>query len=90
MDMTSKSSVIAGVVAVASLILVFTNPSLADFKERMGSQAGLVARFTCQPYETGNYLVFSRYEYRCLETTGKYVGVLGNYYQLDKNEPAQS
>jgi hypothetical protein len=49
-----------------------------------------VARFTCQPTETGNYLVFSRFEYRCLESTGKYVGVLGNYYQLDKNGPAQS
>jgi hypothetical protein len=88
--MASKSSVVAGVAAVAALVLVFTNPSLTDFKERMGSQADLVARFTCQPTETGNYLVFSRFEYRCLESTGKYVGVLGNYYQLDKNGPAQS
>ena len=86
--MASKSSIVAGVVAVAGLVLVFTNPSLADFRERMGSQAGLVERFTCQPAETGNYLVFSRYEYRCLATTGKYVGVLGNYYQLDKGEAA--
>jgi len=88
--MASKSSVIAGVVAVAGLILVFTNPSLADFKERMGSQAGLVAQFTCQPAQTGNYLVFSRYEYRCMEYTGKYVGVLGNYYQLNKNASDQA
>ena len=88
--MASKSSVIAGVVAVAGLILVFTNPSLADFKERMGSQAGLVAQFTCQPAQTGNYLVFSRYEYRCMEYTGKYVGVLGNYYQLNKTASDQA
>ena len=88
--MASKSSVIAGVVAVAGLILVFTNPSLADFKERMGSQAGLVAQFTCHPAQTGNYLVFSRYEYRCMEYTGKYVGVLGNYYQLNKNASDQA
>lgn len=88
--MASRTSIAAGVVAVAGLVLVFTDPSLADFKERMGSQAGLVAQFTCQPAQTGNYLVFSRYEYRCLEYTGKYVGVLGNYYQLDKNELAQS
>jgi len=88
--MASRNTLIAGSVAVASLILVFTNPSLADFKERMGSQAGFVAQFTCQPAQTGNYLVFSRYEYRCMEYTGKYVGVLGNYYQLNKNTSDQA
>jgi len=88
--MASRSSIVAGGVAVAALVLVLTNPSLGDFKERMDSQAGLVAHFTCQPAETGNYLVFSRYEYRCLESTGKYVGVLGNYYQLNKNTSDQT
>ena len=80
--MASKSSVIAGVVAVAGLILVFTNPSLADFSTRLGSEQGFIAQMTCKGVETGNYVVFSRYEYRCITTSSKYVGVLGNYYRL--------
>ena len=84
--MASKALIGGVILAAAGLVLVVTNPSLADFTARMGSEAGFISRMTCSPVETGNYVVFSQYEYRCLSATSKYVGVLGNYYQTNKND----
>jgi hypothetical protein len=80
--MASKATIGGVVLAAAGLVLVVTNPSLADFSTRMGSEQGFIAQMTCKGVETGNYVVFSRYEYRCMTTSSKYVGVLGNYYHL--------
>ena len=81
--MASKALIGGGILVAAALVPAATNPSLADFTARQGADAGLLARMTCSPVETANYVVFSRYEYRCMTTTDKYVGVLGNYYQID-------
>jgi hypothetical protein len=86
--MASKALIGVGFLAAAGLVLVITNPSLTDFSARVGSDAGLLARMTCKPVETGNYVVFSQYEYRCMDSTAKYVGVLGNYYQTNKKGDA--
>jgi hypothetical protein len=79
-----SNSLVGGLFAIAAgLVLVVTNPSLGDFSTRMDSQAGLISHFTCKGVETGNYVLFSRYEYRCMTTSQKYVGVLGNYFRID-------
>ncbi|HUO98374.1 MAG TPA: hypothetical protein VMU01_06880 [Rhizomicrobium sp.] len=88
--MASKVMIGGLVAAAAALVLVVTNPSLADFSTRMDSQAGFIGRMTCKGVETGNYVVFSRYEYRCMTTSAKYVGVLGNYYELGKGDAVES
>lgn len=89
--MGPKALIGAALGGAVALILVLTNPSLADFSSRMNSQEGFLSQFTCQGVETGNYVVFSRYEYRCMTFTHKYVGVFGNYYRVDsKQDPAQA
>ena len=84
--MANKALIGVLVAAAAGLVLVITNPSLADFTARVDSESGMLARMTCKPVETGNYVLFSRYEYRCLSSTDKYVGVLGNYYKTGKDQ----
>jgi hypothetical protein len=88
----ASNALIGGLVGVAAgLVLVVTNPSLADFSARMDSQADIISRFSCKGVETGNYVLFSRYEYRCMTTSEKYVGVLGNYFRVDgKGDSSQS
>jgi len=83
--MASKALIGGVILGAAALVLIVTNPSLTDFSARMGSESGFVAQMTCKGVETGNYVVFSRYEYRCMTSSAKYVGVLGNYYRLDKD-----
>ncbi len=86
--MASKALTIGGIaVACAALVLLLTNPSLTDFKAQRAAEDG-VSGITCNPVQTGNYVVFSQYEYRCMMSTKKYVGVLGNYYQLDADKQA--
>ena len=80
--MASKGLVIGGtVLGVAALMLVITNPSLTDFKAQRDSENGL-SGLTCSAVQTSNFVVFSRYEYRCMMSTTKYVGVFGNYYVI--------
>lgn len=86
--MASKSVAIGAVVlGISAVMLTITNPSLADFKAQRASQDGLMG-LTCNAVETKNYVVFSRYEYRCMMSTTQYVGVLGNYYQLKDDKQA--
>jgi tricorn protease-like protein len=86
--MASKA-LIGGIVAGAiGLVLVVTNPSLADFSARMDAENGFLSHLTCRGVETGNYVLFSRYEYQCMTETKKYVGVLGNYFRLDSKPDA--
>jgi len=86
--MASKALIGGVILGAAALVLIVSNPSLTDFSARMGSESGFVAQMTCKGVETGNYVVFSRYEYRCMTSSTKYVGVLGNYYRLE--DTAQS
>jgi len=90
--MTSKKTAIAALCAAAvGLILIVTNPSQADFSARMNAKEGFFSQFTCKGVETGNYVLFSRYEYRCVTKSEKYVGVLGNYIELGgKKDDGQS
>jgi hypothetical protein len=70
-----------GIIAVAALIAIITNPNLTDFKAQRDAEDG-VTGLTCKSVQTDNYVVFSRYEYRCMMSTTKYVGAFGNYYAL--------
>jgi hypothetical protein len=80
--MAHKSLAIGGaVLGVAALVSIITNPSLTDFKAQRAAEDG-IAGVTCNAVETSNYVVFSRYEYRCMMSTTKYVGAFGNYYQI--------
>ena len=81
-------SKIALVVAVlAAIVLGFTNPNLSQFQTWTKSDASLLQRMTCDARSTGNYLLFSRYEYRCIGFTKEYIGVLGTFIQTNKDEP---
>jgi hypothetical protein len=81
--MANRALVIGGaVVVVAALVASISNPNLMDFKAQRAAEDG-VTGLTCNAVETSNYVVFSRYEYRCMMSTTKYVGVLGNYFPLD-------
>lgn len=84
--MASKTLIrVSGVaLAAAALILILTNPSLTDFTTWANAESGFLSRMTCAPHQSGNYVLFSRFEYRCMTSTTKYVGVLGNFYALDK------
>ena len=88
--MASKTLIIGGaLVGVAALVSIITNPNLADFKAQRAAEDG-VSGITCNAVRTSNYVVFSRYEYRCVLSTTKFVGAFGNYYQIkdDAKEPA--
>jgi len=87
--MAHKALIIGGaVVGVAALVSIITNPNLTDFKAQRAAEDG-VTGITCSAVETSNYVVFSRYEYRCITSTTKYIGALGNYYQIkDTKEQA--
>jgi len=88
--MANKAVVISVAVAVvASLIVSVSNPNLTEFKAQRAAEDG-VTGITCNAVETSNYVVFSRYEYRCLMSTKKYVGILGNYFEIkdDAKQPA--
>lgn len=71
----------AALLGVAALVSVMTNPSLTDFKAQRAAEDGLMG-VTCNSVETSNYVVFSRYEYRCWTSTRKYVGAFGNYFEM--------
>jgi len=80
--MANRALVIGGVVVgVIALVSIITNPSLANFKDQRAAEDG-VTGITCTSVQTSNYVVFSAYEYRCMMSTTKYVGVFGNYYQI--------
>ena len=80
--MARKALAISGAfLGVAALVSVITNPSLTDFKTQRAAENGL-SGLTCNAVETANYVVYSRYEYRCILSTTKYVGAFGNYYPL--------
>ena len=81
----SKIGLIVAVLAVIGLAL--TNPTLSKFNTWTKSDASLLQRMTCDAKSTGNYLVFSRYEYRCVGFTNKYIGVIDQFYQTNKDEP---
>ena len=87
--MASKALIIGGaLVGVVALVSIITNPNLTDFKAQRAAEDG-VTGITCNAAETSNYVVFSRYEYRCVLSTTKYVGALGNYFQIkDAKEQA--
>lgn len=86
--MASKTLTIGGLAVVcAALVLLLTNPSLTDFKAQRTAEDG-VTGITCNAVQTGNYVVFSQYEYRCMMSTKKYVGVLGNYYEFGTDKQA--
>lgn len=80
--MASKALIIGGaVVGLAALVSIITNPNLTDFRAQRAAEDGMTG-ITCNAVQTSNYVVFSRYEYRCMMSTTKYVGAFGNYYQL--------
>ena len=81
----SKIGLIVAVLAVIGLAL--TNPNLSKFNAWTKSDASFLQRLTCDAKLTGNYLLFSRYEYRCVGFTKKYVGVADQFYQTNKDEP---
>ncbi len=86
--MASKAVVVGGIViGGAALVLLLTNPSLTEFKAQREAEDG-VTGITCASVQTRNYVVFSQYEYRCMMSTKKYVGVLGNYYEMDQQKQA--
>ena len=66
-----------------------TNPKLSQFNAWTKSDASLLQRLTCDAKLTGNYLLFSRYEYRCVGFTKKYIGVVGTFIQTNKDEPVR-
>ena len=83
----SKSSTIGLVIAIlAVLVLAVTNPTLSQFTTWTKSDASFLQRLTCDAKTTGNYLLFSRYEYRCVGFTNKYIGVLGTFIKTNKDE----
>ena len=76
------------IIAVLAIIgLAVTNPNLSKFTAWTKSDASFLQRLTCDAKPTGNYLLFSRYEYRCVGFTDKYIGVAGSFYQTNKDEP---
>lgn len=86
--MASKTVVVGGIVlGGAALVLLLTNPSLAEFKAQRNAEDG-VTGITCSSVQTGNYVMFSQYEYRCMMSTKRYVGILGNYYEMDQPKQA--
>jgi hypothetical protein len=88
--MAHKALVIGGAaVGAIALVAIVTNPSLANFKDQRAAEDGLTG-ITCVSVQTGNYVVYSRYEYRCMMSTTKFVGAFGNYYQIkdDAKQPA--
>jgi hypothetical protein len=86
--MAHKALTIGGaILGAAALVSVITNPNLTDFKAQRAAEDG-VTGITCNSVETSNYVVFSRYEYRCMMSTTKYVGAFGNYYPLQDDAKA--
>jgi hypothetical protein len=81
----SKIGLIIAVLAVIGLAV--TNPNLSKFNTWTKSDASLLQRLTCDAKLTGNYLLFSRYEFRCVGFTKKYIGVADQFYQTNKDEP---
>ena len=82
-----KIGLLVAVVAVIGLAV--TNPNLSQFKAWTKSDASFLQRLTCDAKTTGNYLVLSRYEFQCVGFTKKYVGVIGTFYQTNKDEPVR-
>jgi hypothetical protein len=74
------------IAVLAVIVLAVTNPSLSKFNTWTKSDASFVQRLTCDAKGTGNYLLFSRYEYRCVGFTNKYIGVLDTFFQTNKDE----
>ena len=72
---------------LAVIGLAVTNPTLSQFKSWTKSDASFLQRLTCDAKPTGNYYLFSRYEYQCVGFTNKYVGVVGTFFQTNKDEP---
>lgn len=84
--MASKALAISGaIIGVAALVAIITNPNLTDFKAQREAENGL-SGMTCKAVQTGNYVVFSRYEYRCMMSNQKYVAAFGNYYALENKD----
>ena len=81
----SKIGLIIAVLAVIGLAV--TNPKLSQFNAWTKSDASFLQRLTCDAKLTGNYLLFSRFEYQCVGFKNKYIGVLGTFYQTNKDEP---
>jgi hypothetical protein len=88
MNNGSKIGLVIAVLAV--IVLAVTNPSLSQFNTWTKSDASLLQRLTCDAKPTGNYLLFSRYEYQCVGFTNKYIGALGTFYQTNKDESEKS
>ena len=72
---------------LAVIGLAVTNPNLSQFKTWTKSDASFLQRLTCDAKTTGNYLLASRYEFQCVGFTKKYIGVIGTFYQTNKDEP---
>jgi hypothetical protein len=83
----SKIALVIAVLAV--IVLAVTNPTLSKFHTWTKSDASLLQRMTCDEKLTGNYLLLSRFEYRCVGFTKKYVGALGGFYLTNKDEPVK-
>ena len=88
MSKTSKIGLVVAVLAV--IVLAVTNPNLSQFNTWTKSDASFLQRLTCDAKLTGNYLLFSRYDYRCIGFTNKYIGVIGTFYQTNKDESEKS
>ena len=80
----SKIGLIIAVLAVIGLAL--TNPNLSKFNAWTKSDTSFLQRMTCDAKATGNYVLLSRYEYRCVGFTNKYIGVGGTFFQTNKDE----
>ena len=81
----SKIGLVIAVLAV--IVLAATNPNLSKFNTWTKSDASFLQRLTCDTKSTGNYLLLSRYEFQCVGFTKKYIGVIGTFYQTNKDEP---
>jgi hypothetical protein len=65
--------------AVVILILIFTNPTLRDFKEHLGiTTSTLDSRFF--PYREYNYFICSSYSVG--GSGGSYFGIAGNFFYI--------
>jgi hypothetical protein len=89
--MKTKSKVIICLASVG-LIMIITNPPLRSFKEVLPGELNMdpaTYRAVVTASKEADYIFFSTYRYKsCMPDdarSGKYLGILNNFYQLDKN-----
>lgn len=83
MKLTIKQK-IAGILAGAVMILIFTNPSIEDFSAFSGFNKISDPRLVMK--RDKNYFILSKYSYQVFldekHLKRKYVAIFGNFYEL--------